>query len=599
MDVALVLAAGTESALLVHLVVILAAAGTVAVIASRLRMATVPAYLITGVLIGPGALGLVHDPEEVQSIGSLAIVLLMFGIGLHFDLTALRGALRQMLGGALGSILVTIAVLWPLLLALGIQAPAALVVAMALSLSSTAVVMRIFQQKRWMQRVSGRLSLAILVVQDLAVIAMLILLPPIARWAGVRGGTIDDDAGDSMGVVVEVLLEGMIAMGGIGGLLIFGRVALPWLLRLASGSGGTEVLMVVSVAFAIGAAALTTVVGLSPELGAFLGGFLLSSTPFRHHLSGQIGTIRDLFIAIFFTVLGMRLEVHTLLEHFAVILGSVVALLVIKTVVIGASCWIIGATAGVGAKVGLSLSQAGEFGLVVLIVAATLSDADSQLIEPVIIEQVIAVIILSLIVTPILIDLGDRLVATGALTKTAPWIRGGAMVDADQRKIVDDAPADAHRPHVIVAGFGVVGRAVCDRLSLTDATVTVVDLNVETVRRQRTLGRSMVFGDVSDPEVLESAGIHHAEALVLTIPDENAVLRACRVAKRMHPDVFIIARTNFLSRAMVAHNLGANETVVEEMATAEKMDQLVVRVLEGMGARPKARREDEPESDTD
>jgi CPA2 family monovalent cation:H+ antiporter-2 len=388
-----------------------------------------------------------------------------------------------------------------------------------------------------------------------------------------------------MGVFAVLMLEGAIAMGGIGGLLLFGRVALPWLLRLASGSGGSEVLMVVSVAFAIGAAALTTVVGLSPELGAFLGGFLLSSTPFRHHLSGQIGTIRDLFIAIFFTVLGMRLELETLIEHLPTILVGVVALLLIKAVVIGVSAWVIGATIGVGAKVGLSLAQAGEFGLVVLIVAGSIADGEVRLLEAPVIEQVIAVIILSLIVTPVLIELGDRLDARGALTKTAPWVRGGAMVDADQRRLVDDAPGDADRPHVIVAGFGVVGRAVCDRLSLTDATVTVVELNVETVRRQRTLGRSFAFGDVSDPEVLENAGIHHADALVLTMPDEDAVLRACRVAKKMHPDVFIVARTNFLSRAMVAHNLGANETVVEEMATAEKMDQIVMRALEGMGAR--------------
>lgn len=584
MDVALILAAGTESALLVHLVVILAAAGAVAMIASRLRMATVPAYLITGVLIGPGALALIQNAEEVQSIGSLAIVLLMFGIGLHFDLTALRGALRQMLGGALASILVTIAVLWPILIVVGLPAPGALAVAMALSLSSTAVVMRVFQQKRWMQRVSGRLSLAILVVQDLAVIVMLVILPPIGRWAGVRSGAISVAAGESMGVFAELILEGAIAMGGIGGLLLFGRLVLPWLLRLASSSGGSEVLMVVSVAFAIGAAALTTVVGLSPELGAFLGGFLLSSTPFRHHLSGQIGTIRDLFIAIFFTVLGMRLELETLIEHLPTILVGVVALLLTKAIVIGVSSWVIGATIGVGAKVGLSLAQAGEFGLVVLIVAGSIADGEARLLEPEVIEQVIAVIILTLIVTPVLIDLGDRLEARGALTKTAPWVRGGAMVDADQRRLVDDAPGDADRPHVIVAGFGVVGRAVCDRLSLTDATVTVVELNVETVRRQRTLGRSFAFGDVSDPEVLENAGIHHADALVLTMPDEDAVLRACRVAKKMHPDVFIVARTNFLSRAMVAHNLGANETVVEEMATAEKMDQIVMRALEGIGA---------------
>ncbi len=579
MEPSLMLAAGGESALLVHLVVILATAGAVAVAVSRLRLPTVPAYLIAGVIIGPGALGLVGDAAEIEAIGGLAIVLLMFGIGLHFDLSALRGSLRQMLGGALGSIVVTIAVLWPLLLLFGVAAPGALVVAMALSLSSTAVVMRLFVQKRWMQRVTGRLSLAILVVQDIAVIAMLLVLPPIARWAGVMGGTIDEAAGESMGVFVELLLEGLIAMGGVVGLLLVGRFVLPHVLRIAAAWGGSEVLMVLSVAFALGSAALTAVVGLSAELGAFLGGFLLSSTPLRHYLSGQIGTIRDLFIAIFFTVLGMVLEIETLGQYWGSIILGVIVLLAVKASVIGGMCWAIGSTVGAGAKVGLSLAQAGEFGLVILLVAGRLSSEEAALLEPVLVEKVIAVIIVTLIVTPRRIELGDRLDSSGRLTRTAPWVHGGAMVDADQRQLVE---GEEDRPHVIVAGFGIVGRAVCDRLSLSDATVTIVEMNVETVRRQRRLGRSIVFGDVSDPEVLESAGIHHADALVLTMPDETAVLRACRVAKQMHPDVFIIARTNFLSRAMVAHNLGANETVVEEMATAEKMDRLLERMLEGL-----------------
>jgi len=192
-----------------------------------------------------------------------------------------------------------------------------------------------------------------------------------------------------------------------------------------------------------------------------------------------------------------------------------------------------------------------------------------------------SIIVLSLLATPALVAVGDKLSRPTRLTKTAPWVAGDSLIDADERGVAHEHTDDAEdtRPHVIVAGFGVVGRAVVDRLTQSDATVTVVEMNVETVRRQRAMGKSIVYGDVSDPEVLENAGIHHADALAITIPDQESTLRACRVAKGLNPNVFIIARTNFLSRAMLAMNLGANEAVVEEMATAEAMDRLVERVI--------------------
>ncbi|MEO1130088.1 MAG: cation:proton antiporter [Planctomycetota bacterium] len=564
-------ASGDESTLTTSLVLILAAAGVVAMLARRLRLAVVPAYLITGAVIGPSALGLVQGDADVQEISHLAIVLLMFGIGLHFDLHALRGALGRMLAVAMGSIIGTILLLWPLILLTGISWPGGLVVAMALSLSSTAVVLRILQQRRQMSRMSGRLSLGILVVQDLAVIGMLLVIPPLALIAQDVTAVTPDDGGivEDIG---ELVVGGAKGLGGVLGLILFGRFVLPRILQEAARAGTGEVLMVVSVAFAIGAGAITTILGLSAELGAFLGGFLLSATPFRHQLSGQIGTIRDLFIAVFFTVLGMQIDPDVLREFWLVILLITVALLSVKTLVIAGCCWASGTTLGVALKVGLSLAQGGEFGLLIM------QEAQGPLFDSDTLGIFICVIGLSLMVTPPMISLADGIVMRFGLTRTAPWTRSERMLDADERHAQADGEATVRR-HVIVAGYGVVGRAVCERLASKQASVTIVEMNPETVRNQRRLGRSMVYGDISDPHILESAGIDHATALVLTIPDEDGVLRACRTAKAINPSVFIIARTNFLSRAMMAHGLGANETVVEEMATAEAMDRLVLRVL--------------------
>ena len=266
-------------------------------------------------------------------------------------------------------------------------------------------------------------------------------------------------------------------------------------------------------------------------------------------------------------------------EHLPTVLIGAVVLLTVKAAIIGGAAWAVGATAGVAFKVGLSLSQAGEFTLVLL------SEANSEAIGVVsedFFAKATAITVISLILTPSLIDLADRVVREARLSRIAPWVRSESLVDADERRVASEEVADEEsRKHVVVAGYGVVGRAVVERLAGTRATVTIIEMNVATVRTQRGLGKSIIFGDVSDPEVLESAGIFEAEALVLTIPDEDAVLRSCRVAKQMNPGVFVIARTNFLSRALIALNLGADETVVEEMATAEAMDRLVLRALAG------------------
>jgi CPA2 family monovalent cation:H+ antiporter-2 len=583
-------AGGAAPPMMVNLVIILAAAGLVALRAHRLKLPTIPAYLITGGLIGPGVLGLVHDPAVVESLGQLAIVLLMFGIGLHMDITVMRGGLARLVTAAVCTIVATVLTLWPVCLVLDVPPTGALVVAMALSMSSTAVVMRILQQRRQVQRMNGRIALAILVVQDLAVIAMLLVLPPIAKFAGAQGmlmGPTPEAAAESTlskgALVWELVQGGAIALGGIAVILLLGRLVVPRLLREAARAGTNEVLTVLSVAFALGAAGATTWLGLSPELGAFLGGFILSSTPFRHHLSGQVGTLRDLFMTVFFTVLGMRLEPASLASDWAIVVGGTAALLTIKTTIIAAGCWAVGATGTVALKVGLSLAQGGEFAMVLLAAAMSLGLVDDGALS-----AVTGILVLSLIATPGMIALSDHLDRVTRLRTTAPWIATSVLIDADQRRgaisegAAESGPAPAPPArHVIVAGYGIVGRAVADRLSASNASVTIVEMNVRTVQKQRELGRTIIFGDVSDPEVLENAGIHHADALVLTVPDEDAVFRACRVARSLNPSVFIIARTNFLSRALVAMGLGANETVVEEMATAEAMDRLIQRVLGG------------------
>jgi len=558
-----------------ELLIILAAAGIVALAMQRLRLAIIPAYLIAGAAIGPGGWGLISSPDSVASISELAIVLLLFGIGLHTDIGILRyGWQRAVIVGMVSTIASTL-VMWPVGVMAGMTAPSALAIAMALAMSSTAVVLRILQDRRELHTPDGRLAFSTLLIQDFLAIAAMLAIPALASWNGSRVVAEGAKAGSmSAG---ELLAQFGAALAGIAAIVILGKIVLPRLLHEAAKQKSSEAMMVVSIAAALGAAGLTAVIGLSPALGAFLGGFLLSSTPFRHQLSGQLVPLRDLFSAVFFTAIGMQVQLPTVADYWYMILAFTAVVLVLKFLTISVSCWAAGATGNVAVKVGVTLAQAGEFSLVLIGVAAA---ENLGLLSQTATGFAVSIIVLSLMVTPLMMSLGRWLDHRLPRLPTAPWCRGQARDPSET--IAGGAESESGKPrkrHVIIAGYGLVGRVVSDNLSARGASVTIVDLNPQTVQTQSRLGRHILFGDISNPDVLESAGIHEADALILTIPDEDHVLRACQTARKTNPNVVIIARTNYVSKGMIATGLGANHVVIEELATAESMEQAIGQLL--------------------
>lgn len=572
----LAIADHSEGAMGIDLLIVLATAGLVAVLAQRLRIETVPAYLIAGAVIGPSALGVIPSPDRLTAIGDLAIILLMFGIGLHMDLASFRAGLKTMIVAGLLSYIATTIVGWPVAMLLGLSPPAALAASMALSLSSTAVVLRILSVRRTTRRPFGRLSFAILVLQDLIVIGVLAVIPALADWHAAGG----PDA-EGPGLAIGPLL-GSLALKAVGValIIIMGRWILPRVLHEAARGQSREVMLVLAAAAALGAAIATGFIGLSPELGAFLAGLMLASTPLRHQLAGQIGPLRDLLIAVFFTVVGMRVNMDALVDWWWLVLIGAAAMIALKSSLIGLACWASGAAAATSVSTGLMLAQAGEFSLVVLAVAH-----NDALVGDVALANLTAITAVSLVVTPLLISLGERLGARAAGLPPAPWIStvGFSPGEHDDHEAPEAHP-EAAAPtgpalrlrHVVIAGFGVVGRAVAERFDTIGVPYTIIEFNPAAVRRQRDLGRSVVYGDVANVEVLESAHVRHADAVILTIPDEDAVLRACSAVRSLAPDAFIAARTNFLSKGMIASRLGADAVTVEEIATAEAMAHEVI-----------------------
>ena len=412
----LTLASGEVPAVTLDFLLVFATATVVTLTLRRLKVATIPAYLVAGVIVGP-ALGLV-DTTNVEGIASLAIILLMFGIGLHMDLKELTGALLPIFAlGALATLLVTL-MLWPAGMAFGLSPPAALAIAMALSMSSTAAVLRTLQQRRELKSFQGRLCFGTLIIQDLIAIAFLSLIPTLGSWS--RSLHSDATAVTGHGAEhmdgMQLLMQGLVTIGGVVVMIAAGRLFLPKLLTLAAKDSTPDVLLVVAGAVALGAAVLTGLLGLSPELGAFLAGFLLASTPFKHQVSGQLAPMRDLFMAIFFVAVGLSLPLGEVASLWWVVLLAVIACIAIKTVGNAVTLWLGGLSAPVAVGVGLTLSQAGEFSLVILQFAA--SD-EIHAIDARASAGATGVVAFTLMLTPGLMSLGRKLAPMCCLLYTS------------------------------------------------------------------------------------------------------------------------------------------------------------------------------------
>lgn len=606
---------GSGNTLIRDLLVILGAASVISVLLRRLHLASIPGYLLIGAFLGTfsAKLGLVND-DNVTQISEIAVILLMFTIGLHLDIETIRtGMVPILIVGAFSTVLSGV-LLWPVGMLFGLSAPAALLVGLALAMSSTAVSIGILQKNKEVHLIHGRICIGVAIMQDLLAIPLMAMIPAIALWAGKKGAVVDvaDKA------AIDHISGALVAIGGIIIMLAFAKFVLPRLLREASWGGNTEALLVASAGTGLAAAMLTGALGFGPALGAFLAGFMLSNTPFRFQLAGQLSPMRDLFMAVFFTAVGIKLDLNAVFQYWWVIGIGVVIVMAVKTAVIGVCTWGGGATAPISLLVGLVLGQAGEFSLVVLA-----EGVSRGVIEPQVSSVVIAIVVLSLIGATPLVDYGRRFMPRLSAIRPAGWIASAALRDTTAAKKhgagpariapagpsmtlaspaleppsalapPDESAAAAARGHqadrhVIIAGFGVVGRNVAEHLSAAGIAFSIVDLNAGTVVRQNELGRKTVYGDIANPDVLESAGLHEAEAVVITIPDDQMALRACETIRKIRPDIFVAARASYLSRAIMAHEAGADHVTIEEVVTAQDM---AVKVVQQINRRFKSRAE--------
>jgi CPA2 family monovalent cation:H+ antiporter-2 len=521
-----------------HLVLILLAVAVLVAAAARaLRLPTMLGYLVTGIVIGPYALGWIPDSEQARYLAEFGVVFLMFSIGLEFSLPRLMTMRKTVFGFGGAQVLSTIGLTALFAWLLDLPLLAALALGGIMSMSSTAIVSKLLAERLEIQTPHGRQIFGALLFQDLAVVPLLILIPAFARES------------DSM--AIDLALAMLKAVGVLAFLLFVGqRVMRPWF-QWVAGRKSPELFTLNLLLFTLGLAFLTETAGLSLALGAFLAGMLVSETEYRYQVEDDIKPFRDVLLGLFFVTIGMRLDPMQVMLNWSSVLLLVAALVLGKGALVAGLSMVFGSARPTAVRTALGLAQAGEFGFVLLAQAADLHLMGADITQP-----VLAAMVVSMLLAPILIN---RMDALTRLIAGSEW--------AGKAKEVHDIAVKTFgkTKHVIVCGYGRSGQNLARLLEAEGITFVALDADPERIRAVAASGVSVVYGDASRREVLIAAGLSRAQAVVVTYSDIPSSMAILRHVRELKPELPVVVRTIDDTHIDALKAAGATEVVSEVM----------------------------------
>ena len=492
-----------------------------------LRLPAMLGYLVVGVLIGPHALALAKDSGGVNYLAEFGVVFLMFVIGLEFNLPKLRQMRHLVFGLGLGQVAFTIAgallghfLLMVLFAWIGLQWQltwqGAVALGSALAMSSTAIVARMMADRLELQSEHGQRVMGVLLFQDLAVVPLLVLIPALAQGN-------DEDLWRSLGTA---LLKG----AALVALLLWGgaRLMRTWLTVVARRKS-EELFVLNLLLMTLGMAWLTEHAGLSLALGAFLAGMLIAETEYKHQVETDIRPFHDVLLGLFFITIGMKLDVHPVLQQWPLVGLLTVGPVLVKGLLVTGLAWALGASAGVAVRTGLYLAQAGEFGFVLLSLSA-----EHGLIAPQWLSPVLAAMVLSMLATPFLIQASDRLVMK---LVASDWLLQSVQLTQIAKRAIQN------QAHVIICGYGRSGQNLAALLEQEHIPYMALDLDPDRVRQANAAGQSVVFGDAARLPSLMAAGLARACAVVVSYHDTASAFKVLGHVREHAPHVPVIVRT--------------------------------------------------------
>lgn len=555
---------------------ILVAALLVALVAQKLKQPTLVGYTLAGVLIGPYGFGLVPY-ENVELLAELGVGLLMFVIGLELSIHKLMRVKNIAVFG--GLIQVSIIIAFSLLFGnlMGWPQEQSLVIGFVLSLSSTAVVLKLLAERGEVGSTHANISTGTLLFQDIVSVPMLVFIPVMAK----KGLVLDQSV---------LILIGQFTIYIIV-LYASAKFIVPFLLQAVAKTHSKELFSIAIISICLGIAAISHSVGLSLALGAFLAGLVVSESDFANQATTEILPLRDSFAAIFFASIGMLMNpsvFYTNFDHLAL-----VVLLIIcgKFLLISTSVLLFRYPVKTSIFVGLGLAQIGEFSLLLLMSAQSEKLLDSNFYQ-----LFLASTLVTIITTPYLLKLAPSFSQKLQFVEGYKWIarhlerEKPAYFPSDPEGTAEEK-GEKSTGHVILCGYGPTGSLVMQKLKTTALPVVVIDLNYRVVQSLNASGQTAIYGDSSSLHILEAAGIEHAEMIVVTIPDPVAMREIVKKVRRRREDIHILMRVKYESDMKKLQKLGANEIVWEEFEAGQ---ELANRVLQKLQIHPQEQIEEKP-----
>ena len=541
--------------------IVLATAAIIVPLVKRWKVSPVLAFLLAGAVLGPNGLGAfanalpqlgwitVGDEKGLGIIGELGVVFLLFLIGLELS-TARMLTMRRLVFG-LGTLQVVLSTIPIALVAyvMGARAGAAVIIGASLALSSTAIVVEVMSQQRRLTSATGRVTFAILLLQDLAVMPLLFLVAILA--------------GDAQGSLVAGILQAL----GQAGLAVAIIIAAGWvvmrpLFRLVAASASVELFVAATLLVAVGSGLLSAAAGLSMTLGAFLAGLLLAETEYRKAIEATVEPFKGLLLGVFFFSVGMNLDAVWLARNAVPVLGATAALLLLKGLIVSGLARAFRLSGRSTIESAFLLAPGGEFAFIAIGLAMA-----NGIVKPEIGSFAIAITTFTMVLIPVLDRLGRRLARK---VLPAPPIE----------PIMLEAPPDDIAPRAIVVGHGRVGELVSDMLSRHEVPYLVTERDAKLVGRWRGLGRPIYYGDAKNPAFLMRCGIADASAFIITIHLQHEIDELVRAVRDIRPDIVIVARARDAEHASHLYDLGVTDAVPE---TIEASLQLSEAALVGLG----------------
>ena len=518
------------------LILVLLISSVLAVAVFRaLRLPAMLAYFLVGMALGPHTFGLLPDTEATKEFAEFGIVFLMFSIGLEFSLPQLYAMRKKVLGLGGAQVFITLAIVMGIAKLAGLGWPAAFVIGSALAMSSTAIVSKILAERVDLNSRHGRLSIGVLLFQDIAVVPILVLIPAL----GVAGANLTDVLGFALLKAAAMLLF----LFTVGKWLIN-----PWF-NIVAGQRSRELFVMNVLMVTLLLAFATKSAGLSYALGAFIAGMLISETKFRYQVESDISPFRDILLGLFFISVGMLLNLEQIFNQLGLVLLILVAFIIFKAAIVTLVIRLMQYETGVAIRTGLILAQAGEFSFVILALGV-----EQQLISGPALQLILAASLLSMVIAPFLIQYNGRI----ARRVVKSYSRNSGQVVQD----IDEIGRHLHN-HVIICGYGRSGQYLGRFLQEEQIPFVALDIDPSRVLEAASAGENVMFGDAARRVVLEAAGGARAKALVISYADNRAAMKILHIVQENYPQLPVIVRTVDDSNMEALREAGATEVVPE------------------------------------